>query len=112
MPADFRLTVDGQPVSVAQLKPGMKGTARITTTTTVTPVTVTEIKKGRVLKVSGNTIIVRLEDGTNKMFTEAEASKRGVKINDPDGRPIPFSEPPRRIRIDGHDRHAEASAGA
>jgi hypothetical protein len=38
VPADFRLTVDGKPVSVAELKPGMKGTARITTTTVVTPV--------------------------------------------------------------------------
>jgi hypothetical protein len=92
VPSDFRLTVDGQPVSVSQLKPGMRGTARITTTTTVTPVTVTEIKKGRVLKVSGNTIIVRLEDGSNKMFTEAEASKRGVKINRPDGTPMTFSD--------------------
>jgi RNase P/RNase MRP subunit p29 len=92
VPADFRLTVDGQPVSVSQLKPGMRGTARITTTTTVTPVTITEIKQGRVLKVSGNTIIVRLEDGSNKMFTESEASKRGVKINRPDGRPMSFSE--------------------
>jgi LPXTG-motif cell wall-anchored protein len=92
VPSDFRLTVDGQPVSVAQLKPGMRGTATITTTTTVTPVTITEVKKGKVLKVSGNTIIVRLEDGSNKMFTESEASKRGVKINRPDGRPMAFSE--------------------
>jgi RNase P/RNase MRP subunit p29 len=92
VPSDFRLTVDGQPVSVSQLKPGMRGTARITTTTTVTPVTITEIKKGRVLKVSGNTIIVRLEDGSNKMFTESEASKRGVKINRPDGSAMSFSE--------------------
>ena len=111
VPADFRLTVDGQPVSVSQLKPGMRGTARITTTTTVTPVTITEIKQGRVLKVSGNTIIVRLEDGSNKMFTESEASKRGVKINRPDGRPMSFSEIREGVRTVGHDRHAEASAG-
>ena len=91
VPEDFRLTVDGKPVSVSELKPGMKGAARITTTTTVTPVTVTEIKKGRVVKVSGNTIIVRTEEG-NKMFTAEEASKRGVKIHRPDGTPLPFSE--------------------
>jgi LPXTG-motif cell wall-anchored protein len=73
------------------LKPGMKGAARITTTTTVTPVTVTEVKKGRVVKVAGNSIIVRTEEG-NKMFTAEETSKRGVKINRPDGTPLPFSE--------------------
>jgi len=91
VPDDFRLTVDGKPVSVNELKPGMKGAARITTTTTVTPVTVTEVKKGRVVKVAGNSIIVRTEEG-NKMFTAEETSKRGVKINRPDGTPLPFSE--------------------
>ena len=34
---DFRLSVDGQPVGVRDLKPGMKGSATITTTTTSTP---------------------------------------------------------------------------
>ena len=39
LPDDFRLTVDGKPVSVRDLKPGMSGTATITTTTTVSPCT-------------------------------------------------------------------------
>ena len=91
VPPDFRLTVDGKPVSVAELKPGMKGTARITTTTIVTPVTITEVKKGRVLKVVGNSIIVRTEEG-NRMFTEDEVTKRGVRINGPDGKPIRFTD--------------------
>ena len=91
VPADFRLTVDGKPVSVAELKPGMKGTARITTTTVVTPVTITEVKKGRVVKVAGNTIIVRTEEG-NRMFTEDQATKRGVRIHGRDGKPIRFSD--------------------
>jgi len=92
VPDDFRLTVDGQPVSVRDLKPGMKGTARITTTTTVTPVTVTEVKKGKVLKVAGNSIMVRTEDGTTRMFSESEAAKRGVKIVNSDGKPIRFTD--------------------
>ena len=91
VPPDFRLTVDGKPVSVAELKPGMKGTARITTTTVVTPVTITEVKKGRVLKVVGNSIIVRTEEG-NRMFTEDEVTKRGVRINGRDGKPIRFTD--------------------
>ena len=49
VPDDFRFTVNGQPLSVQQLKPGMKGTATITTRTTVTPVTVTEVKNGTVM---------------------------------------------------------------
>jgi hypothetical protein len=42
VPADFRFNVDGKMVAVNELKPGMKGMATITTTTTVKPVTVTK----------------------------------------------------------------------
>jgi len=89
VPPDFQLTVDGKPVSVADLKPGMKGAARITTTTTVTPVTVTEVKNGEVMKVTGNSILVRGEKGI-QMFTEGDVAKRGVKIMR-DGQPLEFS---------------------
>src|SRR6185436_2286465 len=65
---DFRFTVNGQQLSVRELRPGMKGTATITTRTTVTPVTVTEIKSGTVAYASGGTIIVRTDEGI-KSFT-------------------------------------------
>jgi hypothetical protein len=90
VPPDFRLTVDGKPVGVTELKPGMKGTARITTTTTVTPVTVTEVKSGEIMQRSGSSIIVRGENGV-QMFTEGDVEKRGVKIMR-DGKPIAFSD--------------------
>src|SRR4029450_9346280 len=38
VPDDFRFTRNGKRISVHELKPGMKGSATITTTTTVTPV--------------------------------------------------------------------------
>jgi hypothetical protein len=91
VPDDFRLTVDGNPVAARDLKPGMKGIARITTTTTVTPVSVTEVKKGKVLKVAGSSIIVRTDNDT-RMFTQDEVNKRGVRINGRDGKPIQFSD--------------------
>ena len=47
VPPGFMFTVNGQQMSVEQLKPGMKGTATITTKTTVTPVTVTEVRAAR-----------------------------------------------------------------
>ena len=81
----FRFTVDGKPVSVHELTPGMKGTATITTTTTYTPVVVTEVKEGTVQKVVGSSIIVHTADGY-KMFTQEDLAKRGVKIMK-DGQP-------------------------
>ena len=76
---DFRFTVNGQQLSVQQLKPGMKGTATVTTKTTVTPVTVTEVKNGTVAMQTGMSIIVRTEEGI-KSFTQGDIDKRGVKI--------------------------------
>ena len=76
---DFRFMVNGQPLSVRELKAGMKGSATVTTRTTVTPVTVTEVKNGTVLQRSGGSIIVRTADGV-KMFSQGELDKRGVKM--------------------------------
>jgi len=89
-PSDFVLTVDGNRVTVHDLKPGMKGTAVITTRTTTVPVTVTEIKDGEVLAVSGNTIIVRTKEG-NKKFTTQDVRDRNATIYK-DGAPVQLSQ--------------------
>ena len=80
VPDDFRFMVDGQSLSVHQLKPGMAGTATITTTTTMIPVTVTEVKNGTVMQAMGTSIIVRTSDNQIKMFSQGDIDKRGVKI--------------------------------
>jgi len=64
VPDDFRMTVDGKKMSVAELKPGMKGTATVTTTTTSKPVFVTEVKEGVVLDAGPGSITIRNADGT------------------------------------------------
>ena len=54
VPADFRFTVDGKKMAVGELKPGMKGTATVTTTTTIRPVVITEVREaGKPSDVTG-----------------------------------------------------------
>lgn len=79
VPDDFRVMVNGKPTPVSELKPGMTGTAVITTTTTVTPVSVTEVKNGVVYDRTAGTITVQTPEGF-KRFTQGDMDKRGVKI--------------------------------
>lgn len=78
-PADFKVNMDGKMLGTAELKPGMKGTAVITTTTTQTPVVVSEVKNAEVLAVSGNAIVVR-QDGKPRKYTEADVTRRKAKL--------------------------------
>jgi LPXTG-motif cell wall-anchored protein len=87
---NFSLSVDGRPVNLRDLKPGMKGTATVTTTTTSTPVIVTQVRDGVVMQKTGNSIVVRTADGV-KMFSEGAAAQRGVRILR-DGQPLAFTE--------------------
>jgi len=79
VPADFRFTVNGKPLAVGELTPGMKGTAVITTRVTTVPVTVTEVKEGQVVVKSASGVIVRTTEGV-KSFAQGDLDKRGVKI--------------------------------
>jgi hypothetical protein len=80
VPPDFRFTVDGKKMSVSELKPGMKGTATVTTKTTITPVFVTEIKNGVVLKAGPSIVDIRDDRGSRKRFTQDQLDKRGIEI--------------------------------
>ena len=92
VPADFRFTVDGKKMAASELKPGMKGTATVTTTTTVTPVVVTEIRHGVVLQNGFNSVTVLDDtDHTRKRFTQQQLNERGLKIYR-DGRAITLSQ--------------------
>jgi len=90
VPADFQFTVDGKNLSLSELKPGMQGTATITTRTTATPVTVTEVKNGTVMQALGTSITVRTDEDI-KMFTQSDIDKRGIKIMR-DGKPAGVSD--------------------
>jgi hypothetical protein len=86
LPDDFKLDVNGQKIGVHDLKPGMKGTAYLTTTTTTQPVYVTEVRNAEVLAVSGNTIIVRGQNGVRK-FTIDDIRDKNITIMK-EGQPV------------------------
>ena len=68
VPDSRTAVVDGKTITVHDLKPGTTLTATYTTTTTpVTDRTVSNLS-GKVWFVSGNTVILTLPDGTNKMY--------------------------------------------
>jgi hypothetical protein len=79
VPDDFRFTIDGRKMSVKELKPGMKGTATVTTKTTITPVTLTEIKQGTVVSATEFSVTVRGSEGLRR-FTQSQLDERGVQI--------------------------------
>jgi hypothetical protein len=85
VPESAKITVNGQQLSVHDLKPGMKLERTITTTTT--PQTVTTVKKvtGRVWQVMPpSSVILTLEDGTNEQFSIPQGQKFNIDGRDVD----------------------------
>jgi hypothetical protein len=92
VPKDFVFTVNGKKMTVADLKAGMKGTATVTTTTTITPVVVTELRSGMVLSTGVNSVVVLdRTDGVRKKFTQDQLNARGLQIFK-DGQVVPLSQ--------------------
>ena len=63
VPEGFMFTVDGRSVPLSALKPGTMLTSTVKTTTTPKPVQVTEIRNVTVVRRSGQTIIIRNQEG-------------------------------------------------
>ena len=80
VPDDFRFTVDGKKVPVSALKAGIKGTAVVTTTTTLIPVYVTDYREAVVLQAGPASIIVRDKEGVRKRYSQDQLDKRGIQI--------------------------------
>ena len=91
VPDGFQFTVDGKSMSVGELAPGMKGTAQVTTTTVIRPVTVTTIRKGTVVKRVRDAVYVKLQDGSTRKFTKGELEQRGIQVI-MDGKPVRLAD--------------------
>jgi LPXTG-motif cell wall-anchored protein len=79
VPDDFRFTVDGRKLAANEMKPGMKGTATVTTKTTIVPVTVTEFRDAVVVDATSHSVTIRGPEGIRR-FTQSELDERGVQI--------------------------------
>jgi LPXTG-motif cell wall-anchored protein len=90
IPEGMKFQYQGREIGVADLKPGMDVSAKITTTTTMTPVHVTEIRTGKVLAVTGDNVIIRGPQG-NRVFANKDAEKRNAKIIK-DGKEVALSD--------------------
>ena len=66
VPEDFRVHLSGRDVPVAQLKPGTELIATITTVTRPRTVQTTEVIRGTVWEVAGNSLLVTLESGERR----------------------------------------------
>ena len=87
---DVRLTVDGRPIGVRDLKPGMRGTARtITTTSLATPAQQsTDVKRGEIVKRHGTSVTDKMPDTTTYTDEELAAQSIPVTVN---GSPVRMS---------------------
>ena len=84
VPKDFRVDVNGTMVGVGDLKPGMTGSATVTTTTSVKKMYVSEVKQGRITKIVGRNVILMIAGETDyRMLTQEDG---GYIFRD--GRPL------------------------
>jgi len=68
VPEGFRFNIGGREVPASQLKPGTSLTATINTITTPKTVQTTQVTRGTVWEVVGNSLLVTLENGERKQF--------------------------------------------
>ena len=105
-PADRKFMIDGQELSVGELKPGTKLTATITTTTTpVLTRTTTMRSGGKVFYVSAPTLIVHWPDGETKQYKVAADYKFMVN-----GRPASVFELKKGMIVSGEKIVEEPSS--
>jgi len=68
VPEGFLIKVDGKDLTVDQLEPGTELIATITTITRPRTVQTTQVIRGTVWQVAGNSVMVTLENGERKQY--------------------------------------------
>ncbi|HSN55733.1 MAG TPA: LPXTG cell wall anchor domain-containing protein [Candidatus Sulfomarinibacteraceae bacterium] len=105
VPADFKFDVDGQMLTVGQLKPGTILTQTVTTTTVPETVKTTEIRQARIVQRIGQTVIYRDERGRINKITGIPEGWIVFK----DGQPVPIEALAGGDRVTAYVVHKETS---
>ena len=86
---DFHMTVDGRPIAVNDLRPGLRGTARITTTTSTAPgQQSTDVKRGKLVKRHGTSVTAKMPE--TKTYNDEDLAARNVPVT-VEGKPVRMS---------------------
>jgi hypothetical protein len=80
IPDDFRFQTEAGSLSVHELKPGMKLTAAIATTRTPVQIVTTELRNAEVLNANGMSVVVKDQDGVQKIFTKEDFDGMGLAL--------------------------------
>jgi LPXTG-motif cell wall-anchored protein len=89
IPDGFTFDVDGRQLSVNQLTPGTELTAAKVTTTTPVTVEVTEVRNVTVVRRSGQTIVVRNQEGKLKKFSQVPEN---IRLETTDGQAMNYTD--------------------
>jgi len=89
LPDGFKFQLDGQPVGVDQIKPGMKVGAIVTDKVTTRNVTVTRVAKGTVMQVAPGGVVIKNEKGELKSYD----------FKDPDGNDVYFAKDGKEVLL-------------
>jgi hypothetical protein len=82
VPPSRRFIVDGKETKINELRPGTTLTATVTTATTPLTERTTTVGSGTVWYVQGNTVVVTLPNGENRMYTVNDAYRFIVNGHD------------------------------
>ena len=94
----FTFNVDGKATPVSELKPGTKLVADVTTTEETRVVVYEEVRSGKVLEKVGQTLVVRMQNGEVKKFTNVSDD---VKFT-VDGKEMTIFEIKPGMNLDAH----------
>jgi hypothetical protein len=89
LPDGFKFQVNGQPVGVDQIKPGMNVSAVVTDKVTTRNVTVTRVAQGTVMQVAPGGIVLKNEKGELKSYN----------FKDPDGNDVYFAKDGKEVPL-------------